>query len=229
VPPDHDDIATSPAVSPPAAGGGDVREPTPTRSRRLAKELRQWLEVLVVAVVVVTFGATTVGIEGSSMEPSLHDGERAVVPRYETWLVRAGIGAWQRGDVVYFRAPGDRPASLLERLTGGPYLIKRVIALGGDVIEVRRGSLVVNGDAAAEPYLVGGNDGATSFGPTPVPEGHLYVMGDNRSPLGSRDSRVFGTVPVENVGGRAAWVVWPLVRRDASGALALNVRPVAAP
>jgi signal peptidase I len=190
--------------------------------------LRRWLEVLVVAIVVVTFGATTVGIEGSSMAPSLRDGERALVPRYETWLVRAGLRSWREGDVVYFRAPGDQPQSPLERITGGPYLIKRVVASGGDVVEVERGRLVVNGMAEREPYLGDAPIASMSAAPTLVPPDHLYVMGDNRSPLGSRDSRVFGAVPTSSVGGRAAWVVWPPLRRDESGALHLNVRPITA-
>jgi signal peptidase I len=183
----------------------------------------------VVALLVVTFGATTVGIEGSSMMPTLRDGDRAFVPRYETWLGRLGASSWGYGDVVYFRAPGDEPRSLLERLTGGPYLIKRVVATGGDVVELRRGRLVVNGVAAHEPYLGNGPAAPVTMLPTPVPAGHVFVLGDNRAPLGSRDSRAFGAVPEASVGGRASWVVWPPLRRAERGDLAWNVRPFSAP
>jgi signal peptidase I len=65
--------------------------------------------------------------------------------------------------------------------------------------------------------------------PTPVPAGHVFVLGDNRAPLGSRDSRAFGAVPEASVGGRASWVVWPPLRRAERGDLAWNVRPVSAP
>lgn len=172
----------------------------------------------------VTFVATTVGIEGSSMAPTLRDGERAFVPRFETWLVRLGLTEWRRGDVVYFRAPGDRPRSLLERLVGGPYLIKRVVAVEGDVLELNAGRLLVNGVAPEEPYLGHGPTAVVSVPAAPVPAGHVYVLGDNRAPLGSRDSRVFGPVPVASVSGRAGWVVWPPVRRDEGGSLVWNVR-----
>ena len=191
--------------------------------------LRRWAETLVIALLIVTFGATTVGIEGSSMAPSLQDGDRAFVPRYETWLGRLGATSLQYGDVVYFRAPGDEPRSLLERLTGGPFLIKRVVARGGDVVELRGGRLIVNGSALDEPYLGNGPAASVTIAPTVVPEDHVFVLGDNRAPLGSRDSRAFGAVPASSVGGRAAWVVWPPFRSDERGALGWNVRPVAAP
>jgi signal peptidase I len=191
--------------------------------------VRRWAESLLVALLIVTFGATTVGIEGSSMAPSLQDGDRAFVPRYETWLGRLGATSLQYGDVVYFRAPGDEPRSALERLTGGPFLIKRVVARGGDVVELRGGRLIVNGSSLPEPYLGNGPAASVTIAPTVVPEDHVFVLGDNRAPLGSRDSRAFGAVPASSVGGRAAWVVWPPFRVDERGALGWNVRRVAAP
>lgn len=202
--------------------------PGPERGRSGPSALRRWTETLVVALLVVTFGATTVGIEGSSMQPSLHDGDRALVPRYETWLGRFGADTWTRGDVIYFRAPGDAPRSIVERLTGGPFLIKRVVARGGDVVELRAGRLVVNGVVAPEGYLGTSPMGTMDMAPTRVPERHIFVLGDNRAPLGSRDSRAFGAVPSTSVGGRAAWVVWPPLRRDGSGGYVWNVGPVAA-
>jgi signal peptidase I len=211
-------------------GSADETDAAPARrDTGVGGALRRWTEALVVALLVVTFGATTVGIEGSSMAPTLQDGDRAFVPRYETWLGRLGASSWTYGDVIYFRAPGDEPRSLFERLTGGPYLIKRVVARAGDVVELRSGRLLVNGVAAAETYLGNGPAAAVTILPTPVPDDHLFVLGDNRAPLGSRDSRAFGPVPVSSVGGRAAWVVWPPVRRDGSGTLIWNVRRVAAP
>jgi signal peptidase I len=194
-----------------------------------AGALRRWAEALIIAVVVVTFGVTTVGIEGSSMEPSLHDGERALVPRYEAWLVRAGVLAYQPGDVVYFRVPGDRPRTLLDRVTGGPYLIKRVVAVAGDIVELQRGRLLVNGEAPAEPYLGDGIAATVSVPARRVPDAHVFVLGDNRAPLGSRDSRAFGPVPLANVSGRAALVLWPPLRRDHAGALTWNLRSLAVP
>jgi signal peptidase I len=179
--------------------------------------VRRTLVVLVLGALVAAFGFTTVGIDGASMAPTLHDGERAWVPRYETWLRRWGHGAWDVGDIVYFRAPGTEPRTWLERVTGGPFLIKRVVAVGGQTIELRHGRLWVDGLALREPYLDGTPVTVASRAPERVPPNHLYVMGDNRSPLASRDSRVFGPVPLEQVAGRASWVVWPWLRADDDG------------
>lgn len=200
--------------------------PTTTRTRQRAPWLRRWAEALVVALLLVTFVATTVGIEGRSMAPSLLDGERALVPRYETWAVRLGIHAWQHDDVVYFRAPNDTPRNLIDRLTGGPFLIKRVVATGGQTVELRHGTLLVDAQPRDEPFTDALPAASFTLGPTLVPEGHLFVLGDNRAPLGSRDSRAFGPIAGSSVAGRAAWVVWPLVRVHPGGTWAWNVRRV---
>ncbi len=84
--------------------------------------------------------------------------------------------------------------------------IKRVVALEGETVEIRSGELLVDGTVLEEPYLGGGMTG-DDFGPLRVPSGHVFVLGDNR--LASRDSRVFGPVPVEDVVGRAFVVIWP--------------------
>ncbi len=188
--------------------------------------LRRWAEALVVAVIFVTFGATTVGIEGRSMEPTLRDGERALVPRYETWSVRLGAGAWDPGDVVYFRAPGDAPRNVLERVLGGPFVIKRVVAVDGQEVALEQGRLLVDGRPSDDPVARDAPFGSFTMGPTRVPPEHVFVLGDNRTPLASRDSRAFGPVPVANVAGRAAWVIWPPLRRGADGAWSWNVRRI---
>jgi len=190
---------------------------------RLAGTLLRALLVLTLGLALANFGFTTVGVDGASMAPTLRDGDRAWVPRYETWLVRLGVRAWSAGDVVYFRAPGAAPRSWLERLTGGPFLIKRVIATAGQTVELRRGRLWIDGAAIAEPYVTGGPTARPNLPPTVVPRDHLFVLGDNRAPLASRDSRAFGPVPLELVAGRAAWVVWPPWRRDADGRPHWNV------
>ncbi len=178
-----------------------------------------------VALLLVTFVATTVGIEGGSMEPTLADGERALVPRYETWAVRLGWHTWQRGDVLYFRAPGSTPRTMLERITGGPFLIKRVVATEGQIVELRAGRLLVDGHVREEPSTEA-LASRLSLGPVPVPEGHLFVLGDNRAPLGSHDSRAFGPIASSSVAGRAAWVVWPPLSRQGDGSWGVNVRRV---
>lgn len=168
------------------------------------------LQALVVALVVTTFGVSTVAIQGDSMAPTLRDGDRVLVPRYETWLHRLGLGAFGRGDVVYFPDP----------LAGGilrPHLIKRIVAVAGEEVALRDGVLYVDGERRSEPYLPDTWRAPVDLGPFEVPSGHVWVMGDNRSPLGSVDSRRFGPIPAAAIEGRAALVLWPLDHAHAFG------------
>ncbi len=192
-------------------------------AERFAATLLRAVLVLTLGLAVANFGFTTVGVDGTSMTPTLQHGDRAWVPRFETWLVRLGWRSWTPGDVVYFRAPGAAPRTWIDRLTGGPFLIKRVVATAGQMVELRRGRLWVDGVAVDEPYLAGGPTAVPSLAPTVVPRGHLFVLGDNRAPLASRDSRAFGPVPLDHVAGRASWVVWPPWRRGADDGPSWNL------
>ncbi len=196
--------------------------PQPTGG--VAVQLLRTAVVLLLGVATAVFVVTTVGIEGDSMAPTLHDGERALVPRYETWWLRATGRTWSPGDVVYFRPPGTAQTSWVDRVTGGPFLIKRVAATAGATIGIERGRLVVDGSLVDEPYLAGTRVPPTGLPTQTVPVESVFVLGDNRSPLASRDSRAFGAVPLDQVAGRAAWVVWPPFRRSSDGNWAWNVR-----
>jgi signal peptidase I len=188
---------------------------------------RTLLESLLAAALLVTFVVSGVAISGDSMLPTLRDGERALVPRYETWLHRIGIGSFEPGDVVYFPSPDQRAGAVCPWLCA--HLIKRIVAEGGDTVAIDNGRLLVNDKPLAEDYLAGQWPGSFSMMEMPVPEGHVFVLGDNRGPYGSFDSRVFGPVARHRLEGRAAWVVWPLLRRDDEGRLRWNVRPVGRP
>jgi signal peptidase I len=86
-------------------------------------------------------------------------------------------------------------------------LIKRVVAVAGDTIEARHGTVLLNGTALIEPYV---SSPTSDFGPVVVPNGRLFVMGDNRA--NSSDSRVFGTIDQGSVIGSAFARTWPLSR-----------------
>jgi signal peptidase I len=104
-----------------------------------------------------------------------------------------------RGDIIVFRYPKDPSETFL----------KRVTALGGDQLEIRRGVLYVNSQPVQEPYAVHHlpvHNPDESWGPTVVPEGKLFVMGDNRD--NSSDSRDWGFVPMNNVIGEPLFVYW---------------------
>jgi signal peptidase I len=149
------------------------------------------LPAIVIAVLINLFLAQATRVYGSSMEPNLHTDQRLVVEK-----VSYRLHGPRRGDVVVLRLP--------ER--GPELLIKRIIGLPGETIEVRNGTVYINDQPLEEPYTVRSANG--SYGPTIVPEGNVFVMGDNRG--ASNDSRVFGPVPLERVVGRAWVSYWPL-------------------
>jgi len=179
---------------------------------------------LVVAILVKTFLVQAFYIPSVSMVPTLRQGDRILVCRICTRL--SGV---QRGDVIVFSAPHPTPdesrsaAGALFHWLGqavgvahpeNPDYVKRVIGLPGDTIELRDGKLYRNGKRVREPYLEPHHD-TRPFGPITVPDGQLFVMGDNR--LQSGDSRFkppngLGYVPEDKVIGKAFVRVWPFSR-----------------
>jgi len=174
------------------------------------RSLVEWVAVivgaLVVALVVKTFLFQAFFIPSASMEPTLEEGDRVLVNKlsYDVHDIR-------RGDVVVFELPEDKVGA-----DGIKDLIKRVIGLPGDVIETRDGVVYVNDRRLDEPYLPEGTlTGDPGNGNNPaidrqtVPEGTVFVMGDNRA--NSHDSRYAdrGPIPIDSVVGRAFVLVWP--------------------
>lgn len=174
----------------------------------------------VIALVLKSFVLQAFYIPSASMEPTLLVGDRVLVEK-----VGYRFGDPGRGDVVVFEKDlggalpvEDESRSVIEKigdafrgLFGFPTgtaqdFIKRVVAVGGDTVEGRDGRVFVNGEAIDEPYLPEGTETST-FGPVDVPQGMIFVMGDNRG--NSDDSRNFGPVPVDAVVGRAFLLIWP--------------------
>lgn len=213
--------------------------PAPTALQKLWKEL---LEPVVFAVVITQFLVTMVGVDGVSMMPNLRNGERVIVPKYETWLHKAGVGEFSRGDILIFKPPREAAAKIenlnraapLNLWTYRPFLIKRLIGLPGDRIAVSGGEVTVNGVKLDSSWTtdywreqgcwdtqsdLANQAGSGRYGIVPdlaevtVPPNTYYVMGDNRTEGGSEDSRMFGPVAKRDVAGRAALVVWPIMRK----------------
>jgi len=179
-------------------------EPQPKRSwlKRGLHLLREVLETIVPAVLIALlinlFMAQATRVHGQSMEPNLHTNQRLVVEKlsYNRYLRQyLGFDGPERGDVVVIRLPTQ----------SNELLIKRVIGLPGDIIEIHDSQLFVNGQGTYEPYL--GSPMSGSYGPTTVPPLNIFVLGDNRN--FSNDSRSFGTIPLKNVVGRAWFSYWP--------------------
>lgn len=183
------------------------------------KLLRGAAAVAVGVLLVLTitqFGATFMRIEGLSMESSLEPGATVLVVRPFTlkslnWFRGGGWRTNYRvGSVVALRDPlaaGANAKPLTE------LLVKRVVAVGPATAALVDGVLLVNGKVQNEPWLSRDLHGATSLADRPVSAGELFVLGDNRLPLASRDSRSFG--PVEQGSVRGLVVVeirWPWTR-----------------
>ena len=155
--------------------------------------LREVAETIILAafLFLVINGLTArVRVDGPSMEPSYYNLDRIVVSRISYFL-----GDIQRGDVIVFPAP----------LSPDEDYIKRIIGLSGDRIRVEGGYVYVNGVAIDEPYIK--SPPLTTMTEVIVPEGSVFVMGDNRNV--SSDSRSWGPLPTEDIIGKAVFVYWP--------------------
>ncbi len=203
---------TSPP-SEPETDPAEAEEQADAEATRRSDRLRstvEWVAVivgaLVVALVVKTFLFQAFYIPSASMEPTLEKGDRVLVNKLSYDLHDVN-----RGDVIVFELDEDEVAP-----DGIKDLIKRVVGLPGDVIETRDGIVYVNDRALDEPYLAEGQltgDPDDSMNPPierqTVPDGHVYVLGDNRS--NSADSRYpyRGPIPIDSIVGRAFVLVWP--------------------
>ncbi|MEV7024890.1 signal peptidase I [Kitasatospora sp. NPDC093558] len=220
----------------PADGSEEQVSGKDKKPRSFWKELPILIGIaLVLALVIKTFFVQAFSIPSESMQNTLQVGDRVLVDKLTPWF-----GAEpERGEVVVFHDPGgwlnDEPVqqsnnSFLRGVqdvlsfvglmpsANEKDLIKRVIAVGGDTVECESGGPVkVNGVALNEPYIFPGNNPCSrTFGPLKVPSGRIWVMGDHRDD--SLDSRFHmdqpggGTVPVDDVIGRAFVVAWPIDR-----------------
>ena len=200
------------------------------------KEALEWIYCILIAVVIVLIIKTFVGVptvvKQSSMYPTLKQNERL-------WLNRWGATfdkMPERGDIITFEAPTERnidkdhadlnnpvaiykynPSNIVTKFIyytleiGKSSYIKRVIGLPGDHVQIKDGSVYLNGEKMQEDYLqdyVITEDLKGNFTDIIVPENTVYVLGDNRGD--SVDSRRFGCVPVEKIESKAVFRFWPL-------------------
>ncbi len=166
---------------------------------QVKSEIREYAESFAIAIVlalfIIFFIAQSFLVQGSSMEPTLHDGERLLVDKL-TYRFREP----RRGEIVVFGYPQDPRRKF----------IKRVIGLPGDTVEIRNRTLYVNGEPIEEAYIRGPM--YQPYGQIVVPEGTVWVLGDNRN--NSEDSRFpdVGPVPKRNIVGRALLRYWPVTQ-----------------
>jgi signal peptidase I len=177
--------------------------------------VREYTEAIIIAVLLAVFIRSFIvqafKIPSGSMLDTLQIGDHLLVNKfiYGVKLPVAGsvLIPWQdpkRDDVVVFKFPKDRSLDY----------IKRVVGVAGDTIEVKDKQLYINGEANINPYAHNTNAGIISasegprdnMGPVKVPEGYIFVMGDNRD--NSYDSRFWGFVPLQDVLGKAMILYW---------------------
>lgn len=206
-----------------ASGGATGAQASQERDKRKGKKrssLYEIAETLLLAVLIFVMVRSVVlnfRVDGASMEPSLHHGEMLIVNRraytsidvnqllsHLPGVERQGEREWyifnppKRGDIVVFQPPGPHRE---------PY-IKRIIGLPGERVLIRDGAVFIDGQRLDEPYLQSDTvwQGMTAHEFTVEPD-HVFVLGDNRG--NSSDSRIFGTVPMSDIIGRAWVAYWP--------------------
>lgn len=163
---------------------------------RLRSLFFEVLEIFIIALVIffaIYFMVQSFVIQQTSMEPNLHPGQHVLVNKTAYWFNRNP----HRGDVVVARHPTDSED-----------VVKRVIGLPGDTVEVKRdGTVYINGKLLVEPYIVSLHPNSPS-GTWIVPEGHYFLLGDNRNV--SIDSRSWDSIPRDKIIGKVWIIIWPI-------------------
>ncbi|MDR1061039.1 MAG: signal peptidase I [Clostridiales bacterium] len=185
-------------------GGGDDGDGGDSGGGKyfVLREILDWIKHIVIAIVVgilfITFVAQRTVVYGSSMTPTLHNGDQLVIEK-----ISPKTGNINRGDIVTIYVHGR-----LEE--GKDYLIKRVIAIEGDKLAIRDGSVYLNGEALDEGYTSTDYTYGDNFASEiTVGKDKVFVMGDNRERGGSNDSRSLGEFDLSTIRGKAIFRWYP--------------------
>ena len=178
--------------------------------------IREWTESILIAFVLAmfirTFFIQAFKIPSGSMRMTLIEGDRLMVNKLRygpkipfTKKRLPGFSEPQRGDIIVFKYPEDPKRDF----------IKRLIAFGGETVEIRGGRIYIDGKLVEIPatkniYYYNRGQYGEEGKPTKVPQGSVFVLGDNSA--SSHDSRFWGFGPDENIIGRAEFIYWPLTR-----------------
>ncbi len=192
-------------------------EPTPnaaqTRKAQFKSATREWIESIIIAFILAMFIRTfffqAFRIPSGSMRMTLLEGDRLLVNKLYygalmpmTHYRLPGISHPKRGDIIVFKFPEDPKRDF----------IKRLIAVGGEVVEIKFGDIYINGELVLDPvikniYYYNRGDYGEVNKKIKVPEGYYFVLGDNSG--SSHDSRYWGFVPQDNIIGKAEVIYWP--------------------
>ncbi len=172
-------------------------------NKDIKKETIEWIKsiasAVIIAILIKTFIFNTTYVLGNSMYPTLHEKDRLIANKISLLFSEPS-----RGDVIVLEAP-DTPDK---------DYIKRVIGLEGDVVEIKEGKVYLNGSILKEEYI-----DSSAYTHTYddeswiVPEGHVFVLGDNREEGASKDSRYFGTISLRTIKGITGFRYFPIDKR----------------
>lgn len=161
---------------------------------KIAKEILEWALTIIIPVVAALlihqYLFTFARVDGTSMLDTLHENNIMGVSRLHYRLNEP-----QRGEIITCNYPGE----------GNKLFVKRIIGLPGETIEIREGTVYIDGEPIAETYLTRVDD--QSMDPITLAEDEIFVMGDNR-PV-SRDSRAVGPLTLDEIYGRVLFVAFP--------------------
>jgi signal peptidase I len=180
--------------------------PPERKAGNFLKDVLETLGLALVLFLAINLISARVRVDGFSMLPTLQNNQHVLVSR-----LKPRFGDLQRGDIIVFRPPMYPSATWLENVLGFPIVpgqiedyIKRVIGLPGETVTIADGEVWIDGVVLDETYIA---EAPYYAGSWVVPEGQLFVLGDNRN--NSSDSHSWGFVPQENVLGKAVLVYWP--------------------
>jgi signal peptidase I len=159
--------------------------------RFVREVLETVIPALLIALLINVFVGQATRVDGQSMEPNLHTDQRLVVEK-----VSYRFHGPRRFDIVVLKLPDQ----------GEELLIKRVVGLPGETVEIKDGRVYINGGALDEPFTAE-ETRSRRYEKVTVPPLHVFVLGDNRNR--SNDSRSFGPVPIDDIVGRAWLSYWP--------------------
>ena len=177
--------------------------------------LREAIETIVPALLIfatLQLSVQNYRVEGSSMEPTLEEGQRVLVNKLLYFHIDPQsvpfINLDREGDLFLFHPPrhGEVVVFDFPKCHPNRSCVKRIIGVPGDVIQIEEGRVYLNGSPLEEPFVK--DLGKNSMKPLEVPDDAVFVLGDNRRP--SNDSRNWGPLPLDSIVGRAWISYWPL-------------------
>lgn len=155
---------------------------------KIIKEIIPYIVVIIIALLIRTFLFTPVKVDGSSMYPTLEDGEILILKKYDK--------SYERFDIAVIDYNGEK-------------LVKRIIGLPGENIKYKNNKLYVDGEFVEEPVeLETDNFSLLDLGYNTIPEDYYLVLGDNR--YNSKDSRMIGLIKKDNILGTTSLRIWPI-------------------